>query len=472
MPEAKEYIRKLDILWEAMLGNGMNDSLNNIAQLSYLIFLKRIDLIESKKEATAALFEMDVPNPIFDSLHKTCRFSVFKAYSADKMYRNMIDKVFPFLRYDIKITTETSYAKYLRNAVFNFSNPEIFKTTVDTIDAINFEDNDTGNECFAFLLSKIKANSEKGQFRTPAHLVDLMVAITEPKIDDKICDPAAGTGSFLVAAARDIYQKHKSEMIDENIRHYFESEMFTGFDFDKSMTDISAMNMSLANVPDATLATLDSLSANNYRSNEFSLILSNPPFKTTTDPDYVSESLQNGFNTNDTAVLFFRLLMRMLKSEGRCASIVPDRLLFGVHKAVKALKEDLLENHRIEAIISLSDPNIQYMGNTSCSILVFTKDIPDGTDNVWFYNLSSADLVDDAIYRYHHKDQEYLRTRYDNSFFVSRDEIIENNYMLIIDRYKKDASLPTHDSVGTAVQNLEVSNSILKSELFYLDTLR
>ncbi len=472
MPETKEYISQLDMLWSEMLSNGMSDSLDNIAQISYLIFLKKIDRIQAKKEATAALFEMEVPDPIFDSLHESCRYSVFKTYLPGKMFRNMKDKVFPFLHFDIKITAETSYAKYLKSAIFNFTNPEILKKAVDTIDSIDFDNLDIGNECFSFLLSKIKPNPEKGQFQTPAHLVDLIISITTPGINDKICDPAAGTGSFLVAAARNIYAKHKNEMIDENIRHYFESEMFTGFDFDKSMTDICAMNMALSNVSDATLTTLDSLSANNYKSDEFSLILSNPPFKTTTDPDFISESLQNGFKTNDTAVLFFRLLLRMLKPGGRCAAIVPDRLLFGIHKAVRAIKEDLLENHKIEAIISLSDPNIQYIGSTSCSIIVFTKDVPEGTDNVWFYNLSSPDLVNDAIYRFHNKETEYTRSRYDNSFIVPKEEIIENNYMLIIDRYKMDASLPSHDSAYTAIQSLEVSNSILKSALFNLDTLR
>lgn len=472
MPETKNNIKKLDILWEDMLGNGMTDSLNNIAQLSYLIFLKKIDIVQSRKEATAALFEMDVPDPIFDSLHETCRFSVFKTYSPEKMYRNMNDKVFPFLHYDIKITAETSYAQYMKNAVFNFSNPEILKKAIAIIDSIDFENPNIGNECFSFLLSKLKNNPEKGQYRTPSHLVDLMIGLTMPGINDKICDPAAGTGSFLVACARNIYNKHKNELIDDNIRRYFESEMFTGFDFDKSMTDISAMNMLLTNVPYATLSTLDALSANNYQSDEYSLILSNPPFKTTTDPDYISESLQNGFSTNDTAVLFYRLLLRMLKSEGRCAVIVPDRLLFGIHKAVKELKHDLLEKHRIDAIISLSDPNIQYMSNTSSSILVFTKDIPEGTDYVWFYNLCSPELVNDAIYRFHHKDNEYSRSRYDNSFIVSKEEIIENNCMLIIDRYKKDASLPSHESSSTAIQNLEIANSIMKNELFILDTLR
>lgn len=472
MLETNDYLFQLDTLWSGMSANGMNDSLNNIAQISYLIFLKRIDLIQAKKEATAALFEMDVPNPIFNPLNESCRFSIFKTYSAEKMFRNMTDKVFPFLRFEIDISSETIFAKYMKNAVFNFSNPEILQKAVITIDSVDFENSTIGNSAFNFLLSKIKANPEKGQFQTPAHLVKLMLSITVPGINDKICDPASGTGSFLVAAARDIYEKHKDEMIDENVRHYFETDMFSGYDFDKSMTNISAMNMTLSNVPDANLLTLDSLSANNLHTNEYSLILTNPPFKTTTDPDYVSESLQNGFITNDTAVLFFRLILRMLKSEGRCAAIVPDRLLFGVHKAVRALKEDLLENHKIEAIISLSDPNIQYMGNTSCSIIVFTKDIPGGSDNVWFYNLSSPELIDDAIYRYHHKDNEFSRSRYDNSFFVSKEEIIENNYMLIINRYKKDASLPSHNSAFSAVQDLEISNSILKNELFNLDTLR
>ena len=472
MSAVRDYIEKLNELWSEMNANGMRDSLANITQLSYLVFLKRIDTIHSRKEAAAALFGMEIPDPIFGPLDESCRWSVFKTYPSDKMFRNMTDKVLPFIRYSIKMTAETSYARYLKNTGFLFTNPDIFRSAVETIDSINFEDAQISNECYEYLLSMIRPNSEKGQFRTPPHLVELMVALTNPGIDDKICDPASGTGSFLVNAARTVYQKHQSEMIDQRVREYFESDMLSGFDIDSAMTDIAAMNLSLAGVTGPNLQTMDSLSAANTYSGEFSLVLSNPPFNTTTDPDYVAESLQTGFPTSNTAVLFFRLIMRLLRPEGRCAVIIPDNLLFGVHRANMALKQELVENHRIDAIIALTDPDVPYFGNTSCSILLLTKDVPNEAGQIWYYNLSSSDLVGDLIYRFEHKDAEAGRTRYDNSFLVPVEEIVQNNYMLIMQRYQKNASLPTHGDVGTAVQNLEIANSILRKELFDLDTIR
>ncbi len=472
MSEVRDYIVKLNELWSDMNANGMRDSLANITQLSYLVFLKRIDAIHSRKEATAALFEMEVPNPIFGPLDDSCRWSIFKTYPSDKMFRNMTDKVLPFIRYSIKITDETSYARYLKKTGFLFTNPDIFRKAVETIDSIDFDNAQISNECYEHLLSMIKPNPEKGQFRTPKHVVELMVALTMPGIDDKICDPASGTGSFLVSAARTIYQKHQSEMIDQRLREYFETDMLSGFDIDGAMTEIAAMNLSLAGVTGPNLQTMDSLSASNTYSEEFSLVLSSPPFNVTTDPDYVSESLQAGFPTSNSAVLFFRLIMRLLRPEGRCAVIVPDSLLFGVHRANLALKQELVENHRIDAIIALTDPDVPYLGNVSCSILLLTKDVPNEDGQIWYYNLSSSDLVSDLICRFRHKEAEASRTRYDNSFLVPVEEIIQNNYMLLMQRYQKDASLPTHGDVGTAVQNLEIANSILKKELFDLDTVR
>lgn len=465
-----DYIRsRINVLWDSLSANGMKNSLESIEQLSYLIFFKRIDTIQIKKEQIAEMFELPVTNPIFDELSNDCRWSVFKTYSAGRLFRHMPDKVFPFVRYNLKITDETSYARYMKDAVFRFSNPSILKEAVALIDELDFDTPASAKETYAFFLTKITPNNDKGQFITPPHLADLMIRLTEPNLEDRISDPAMGTGSLLAAAAQYIRTNFGGKLIDQKIRNHFNSEMFSGIDIDHQMTSIAAMNMILSDITGADLQVMDSLSNNNFHSGEYSLILSNLPFSTATDINYVSESLQSGNPTSNTAILFFRLILRMLKSGGRCVAIIPDVMLFGVRKANMDVKQELISNHRIDAVISLS--NAPFFGKTSCSIIVFTKDVPEGTDEVWFYDLTEESDIPDLIARYKHKETEHSRSRYDRSFFVSREEIVNNNYMLIMKRYKKDASLPVHDTARMALQNLEITNSILRNQINNLEDI-
>lgn len=467
----QSIITRIDSLWNIMHTNGMTDSLVNIEQLSYLIFFKRIDTIQTKKEQMAAFWDIEVTDPIFDALHEECRWSRFRKYSGEKMFRHMTDKVFPFIRYTIKITDETSYARYMHDADFRFSNPSTLKAAVEVIDESDLDTADPAREFYEYLLTRIQADPDKGQFTTPPFLVDLMVRLTKPSINDKICDPAMGNASLLASSARYVHENDSARLIDQAVLKYYNSEMFSGIDIDQHMLGIAAMNMILADIPNADLQRMDSLSGNNFASGEYSLILTSPPFSTNTDINYVSESLTGGYPTNNTAILFFRLIMRMLRSRGRCAMIVPDVLLFGVRKANLALKQELLSNHRIDGIISLSSSNLPYFGRTSCSLLLFTKDVPEGTDQVWFYDLTGSEDISNLLHHYECKEQYRNNSRYERSFFVSHEEIENNNYMLIMNRYRKDAGMPVHDSARTAMKDLEIANNILRGQLNHLEEL-
>lgn len=465
----KSNISKLNNLWSDLVSGGMNDSFEIVSQLSVLIFLKRLDSIQNLKEANAAFWETEVSDPIFDDIHETCRWSIFSKFSKDKMFNNMKEKVFPFLQFDISLNSDTYYAAYLKNTDFKIPNADLLYDAVYVIGSIDFDDENTTEECFSHLLSKLSPDYNKAQFRTPSVLVDLMTELVKPNIEDTICDPAVGTGSFLVSAAKYIWNNSKSEFTNQDNLDRFSSKVFTGMDFDPDMVNITAMNLNLAKVLNPDITLVDSLSAGNIHSNEYSLILTNPPFSTKTNADHVAESLQSSKTSSNTSVLFFRLLLRMLKSGGRCAAIIPDVILFGVQGANMLIKNDLLNNHRIEAIIPISDSGIEYLGNLSFSIIIFTKDIPEGTSDVWYYNYTSSDCIPDLIYRYNHKEDEYNRSRYDKSFFVSKKEIIENNYMLIFDRYKKSVSNADYSSFDS-IQDLEIANSILRNSLNDLDS--
>ncbi len=310
---------------------------------------------------------------------------------------------------------------------------------------------DTRGDVYEYLLSKIATAGVNGQFRTPRHIIRMMVDLMEPKADEIVCDPACGTSGFLVAVSDYLKENRKQEVFfnRQNKDHYM-NHMFHGYDMDRTMLRIGAMNMMTHGVDNPFIEYRDSLSDQNPDREKYTLILANPPFKGSLDADIVSTDLLKVCKTKKTELLFLALFLRMLKVGGRCACIVPDGVLFGSSTAHKAIRKELIEGNRLEAVISMPSGVFKPYAGVSTAILIFTKTGHGGTDKVWFYDMKADGYslddkrsetkendIPDIIARFHALDAEQERKRTEQSFFVPKDEIVGNDYDLSINKYKQ-----------------------------------
>jgi len=329
--------------------------------------------------------------------------------------------------------------------------PRLLDQVVQMIDKIKMDDRDTKGDLYEYLLSKIASAGKNGQFRTPRHIIRMMVDMVQPKKDDIICDPACGTAGFLVGAAEYMHANHSDWFHEKGFRDHFNSDMFTGVEFDSTMLRIGAMNLQLHGIEKPNLIGKDSLSESNADIREqFTLILANPPFKGSLDYDSVDSSVLQTVKTKKTELLFLGLMLRMLKTGGRCAVIVPDGVLFGASKAHKQIREELVENQKLDAVISMPSGVFKPYAGVSTAILLFTKTNSGGTDQVWFYDMQNDGLslddkraevegsdLPDIVVRFGKLSQEVDRKRTDQSFLVAVDEIKSNGWDLSINRYKE-----------------------------------
>ena len=278
----------------------------------------------------------------------------------------------------------------------------------------------------------------------------MMVELMQPSVNDTICDPAMGSAGFICAAAQYISDHYATELMKSENKKHYTTTMFTGFDTDQTMLRIGAMNMMLHGVEAPNITWMDSLSEDNTHRNEYSLILANPPFTGSLDKETVSKDLLNLASTSKTELLFMALFLKALKVGGRCASIVPDGVLFGSSKAHKAIRQEIVEFNRLEAVISMPSGVFKPYAGVSTAILIFTKTGHGGTDKVWFYDMKAdgfslddkrsainANDIPDIISRFHNLDAEEGRKRTEQSFFVPKEEISANDYDLSINKYKK-----------------------------------
>lgn len=339
----------------------------------------------------------------------------------------------------------------MKGATFMIPTPKLLDQVVQMIAKIQMDDRDTKGDLYEYLLSKIASAGTNGQFRTPRHIIKMMVEMMEPKQDDKICDPSSGTAGFLVGAGEYFHDHHPEWLNDKVFRDHFNSEMFTGIEFDSTMLRIGAMNLQLHGIESPNLLGRDALSeANKDKRDEFSLILANPPFKGSLDYDGVEGSLLKTVKTKKTELLFLALILRMLKIGGRCAVIIPDGVLFGSSNAHKKLREEIVANQKLEAVISMPSGVFKPYAGVSTAVVIFTKTNNGGTDNVWFYDMQAdgfslddkrseikEDNIPDIIERYHKREEETDRSRIDKSFLVPMNEIKENDWDLSINRYKE-----------------------------------
>ncbi len=458
-----ELKNRIDSLWDIFAAGGLVNPLDVIEQITYLMFIRDLDDADKLREKESLMLGLPHESIFADEVEigdrkvdgKQLRWSTFRDYPADRMYSVVQEMVFPFIK-NLHADKNSGYSKYMSDAIFKLPTPLLLDKVVNALDEIYElmaveQGGDTKGDTYEYLLSKIAQSGLNGQFRTPRHIIKMMVEMMDPKADEIICDPACGTSGFLVAAG-DYLKEHRREEIffDRIAKDHYMNHMFFGYDMDRTMLRIGAMNMMTHGVEHPFIEYRDSLSDQNTDKNKFSLILANPPFKGSLDYDTVSADLLKVCKTKKTELLFLALFLRMLRIGGRCACIVPDGVLFGSSTAHKAIRKEIIENNRLEAVISMPSGVFKPYAGVSTGILIFTKTEHGGTDNVWFYDMTADGYslddkrtevkdndIPDIIARFRNLENEKNRERTEKSFFVPKDEIVQNDYDLSINKYKK-----------------------------------
>lgn len=442
-----ELRNKVDKIWEIFWTGGITNPLSVIEQFTYLLFIKGLDEAETTKENEHMLLGMEYEG-IFPKDKQHLRWSKFKHMEAQHMFDIVSNEVFPFIK-NLHADKDSAYAKYMDDAIFMIPTPQMLTRIVEGIDNIPMKDRDTKGDLYEYLLSKVATAGTNGQFRTPRHIINMIVELMKPTPEDVIIDPAAGSAGFLVAAGEYLRKHHHDLFFDERLKHHFNNDMFYGYDMDRTMLRIGAMNMMLHGIENPNIMYRDSLSEQNTDEQAYSLILANPPFKGSLDYDSVSSDLLKVTKTKKTELLFLALFLRMLKAGGRCASIVPDGVLFGSSKAHKDIRKEIIDNHKLEAVISMPSGVFKPYAGVSTAVIIFTKTGVGGTDNVWFYDMTAdgyslddkrspveTNDIPDIVARFNNLEAEKERKRTDQSFLVPVDEIRDNGYDLSINRYK------------------------------------
>lgn len=449
---------QVDRIWDAFWSGGISNPIEVIEQLTYLLFIKRLDDLQTLKEKKANRISKPVDQPIFQPEQRRLRWSVFKEMGdANTMFETVADEVFPFIRNLGGVGDDSTYAKHMKDARFTIPNAGLLAKVVDMVSDIPMDNRDTKGDLYEYMLGKIATAGQNGQFRTPRHIIQLMVGMMAPTPADSICDPACGTAGFLVAAA-EYLQDHHAQAIhaDAKATRHFNEETFFGFDFDSTMLRIGSMNMLLHGVENPRIENRDSLSEGHSGvAEQFSVILANPPFAGSLDYESTARDLQAIVKTKKTELLFVALFLRLLKNGGRAAVIVPDGVLFGSSKAHKALRQMLVEEHRLDGIVSMPSGVFKPYAGVSTAILLFTKTSSGGTDGVWFYDMKADGFslddkrnalpdghdnnnLPDVLARWAERNgSEKKRARTDQSFVVPKADIVANGYDLSINRYKE-----------------------------------
>lgn len=458
-----ELKNKIDGLWDVFAAGGLVNPLEVIEQITYLMFIRDLDDVDNKREKESAMLGLPYTSVFAEEVKigdrsidgKQLKWSVFRDFPAGRMYTVMQEWVFPFIK-NLHSDKNSAYSKYMDDAIFKLPTPLLLSKVVDSLDEIyeimnKTQSSDVRGDVYEYLLNKIASAGRNGQFRTPRHIIRMMVEIVDPKPDDVICDPACGTSGFLVSAAEYLKETKKEEIFfDKDKKEHYMNTMFNGFDMDRTMLRIGAMNMMTHGIENPFIEYRDSLSDQNSDHDKYSLILANPPFKGSLDADAVSTDLLKVCKTKKTELLFLALFLRMLKVGGRCACIVPDGVLFGSSKAHKDIRKHIVEDNMLEAVISMPSGVFKPYAGVSTAILVFTKTNHGGTDNVWFYDMTADGYslddkrtpvnesdIPDIIQRFKNLDKEADRKRTDKSFMVPKQDIVDNDYDLSINKYKE-----------------------------------
>ena len=452
---------RIDSIWDTYWVGGITNPMSVLEQMTYLFFMKMIDDAQLKKEAEANILGVKITNPTFkdgmwhnpetdnDVPYNSLRWHVFKNMEATQMFNTIRNDAFSFIK-NLNEGKSSAYSRFMRDAVFLIQNPRTLTKIVDGVDALDMTNRDAMGDVYEYILGKMAASGNNGQFRTPRHIIRMMVELMQPTLKDEICDPAMGSAGFIVESAKYIAENYKQDLLKKENAEHFKGKMFHGFDTDSTMLRIGAMNLMLHGVEEPDVAYRDSLSSSNNDTEKYTLCLANPPFAGSVDSEDINKSLLAITNTKKTELLFVSLFVRMLQTGGRCASIVPDGVLFGNSNAHVALRKELVENHTLRAVISMPSGVFQPYSGVSTAILIFTKTGAGGTDKVWFYDMQADGYsldqkrteveendIPDVVARFKNLEAEEQRTRKDKSFLVPVDEIRSNDYVLSINKYKE-----------------------------------
>ena len=487
-----EIKSRIDAIWDTFWTGGITNSITILEQMTYLFFMKMLDDAQRTKEANANALGTALKDPTFkegmwhnpdtdkDVPYEQLRWSVFRNMEAEAMYRTISKDVFVFIK-NLGEGKESAYSRFMANASFLIQAPRTLTKIVEGINDLDMNNRDTMGDVYEYVLGKMAASGNNGQFRTPRHIIRMMVELMKPTLKDTICDPAMGSAGFIVESAKYIQQHYKSELLKKENSDHHKNGLLHGFDTDATMLRIGAMNLMLHGVDNPDIAYRDSLSTDNTDKNRYSLCLANPPFTGSLDNEAVSKSLLAITKTKKTELLFLALFVRMLQTGGRCASIVPDGVLFGNSTGHKSIRKEIIDNHRLEAVISMPSGVFQPYSGVSTAILIFTKTNAGGTDKVWFYDMKAdgysldqkrnevADNdIPDVIARFHNLNAESERTRKEQSFLVPVEEIREKGYDLSMNKYKEiEREVVVYDApeviMGRITQlELEIQNAMVE----------
>lgn len=497
---------KIDKIWTDIWAGGITNPLTVIEQLTYLMFIRSLDEkeIETEEFAHSMGMEADEADLIFpqSAVGQSMRWSKFKDRDSREIFEIISQRVFPDVKkmkygklpdfdengelIEIEEDTEsgnsqTAFSKYMDSAVFLIPNAQILQKIITGLDDLyihDIADLDMQGDLYEYMLGKLSTAGQNGQFRTPKHIREMMVELVAPTPDDIICDPACGTAGFLVSSAEYIRRHYENTMTDEQWEN-FANKTFSGYDTDYTMLRIAAMNLMLHSITNPDIDYKDSVSKQNNVSNKYTVCLANPPFKGTVDAESIHDNLKAVTNTKKTELLFLALFLRLMQKGGRCACIVPDGVLFGSSKAHKSIRKELIENHQLKAVISMPSGVFKPYAGVSTAVLVFVKTEAGGTENVWFYDMKADGFslddkrseiaendIPDIIARFHNLDGETNRERTEQSFFVPKQEIVDNDYDLSINKYKKTEYVAVeYPPTSEIMVEIEDLNKVIETEL-------
>ncbi|WP_431942371.1 type I restriction-modification system subunit M [Micromonospora marina] len=471
-----ELKSRVDRIWDTFWSGGISNPLEVIEQITYLLFVRRLDELHDLALKKARRTGKPIDRPIYPDgddpkgkPYAELRWSYFKSAEPREMFEIVGEHVFPFLR--TLGGDGSTYSSHMRDARFTIPNPALLSRVVDMLDGVSMEDRDTKGDLYEYLLSKIATAGHNGQFRTPRHIIRLMVEMIGPGPDDTICDPACGSAGFLMEASEYVRREHPGLFHDPKRNRHYHHEMFHGFDFDSTMLRVGSMNMLLHGVENPIIERRDSLAQSvSDEAEKYSVILANPPFAGSIDYESTARDLLQVVRTKKTELLFLVLFLRLLKPAGQAAVIVPDGVLFGSSKAHREIRRMLVDDHKLDAVVKLPGGAFRPYTGVSAAILFFTKTNSGGTDNVWFYEVTAdgwslddkrmpllpaeklgpkpkvdltetdhaANNLPDLLARWTHRNgDERKRARTEQSFCVSKDDIVAQGYDLSLNRYKE-----------------------------------
>lgn len=457
-----EIKNQIDQIWDTFFVAGVTNPITVLEQMTYIFFMKMLDDKQLQEEDNARDFEGEVKNPTFpagqmwlnpDTNHEvpyeSMRWSVFRNTGSENMFNMIRQNVFEFIKH-IGTGEESAYSRYMKTAIFLIPNARTLTKIVDGVDALDMNDRDAMGDVYEYILGKMAASGTNGQFRTPRHIIRMIVEMMEPTPKDYICDPAMGSAGFLVEAVKYIKEHYGTAFYAAEEVHHIKTSMINGYDTDQTMLRIGAMNLMLHDVTAPELAWKDSLSEQNEDQSCYSLIMANPPFAGSLDKGNVNKKILAYANTTKTELLFLAQFVRSLELGGRCASIVPDGVLFGTSRAHVAIRKEIVENQQLRAVISMPSGVFKPYAGVSTAVLIFNKTNCGGTDKVWFYDMRADGFslddkrspiadndIPDVVARFKNLEAETDRSRKDQSFMVPVQEIIDNDYDLSINKYKE-----------------------------------